>query len=284
MDFEIRNGFVKTKELQSCFMDDDLRHSLWNLHEELFDQIISRYRSESDKQALNNLLAFYWTDFFKQPITNFSLAYYITQRRSDIQKLYYELRWSKVYSFLEFTANFLNYYMRNQYDTYKESCNFLLERENSAYRFIGDVISPITIPIEISEIETCLAIGDEAAMHIESSLTLLANKEKDQSRESVAQSILAVEAIAKKVTNKPNAQLGDLYKKIPLPSHQQLREALKNLYNYTSGKDGIRHALVESSEPVSKSLAQFMLVTCSAFVNLIRTESTAAKKTLEASF
>ncbi len=273
MTFELRNGFEREKKLQLSSMNDDLRHSLWNVHEYCFDKISSNKDAGSGKKALNHLLESYWEDFFKQPIFDFRLACYLSQRRDDVRKLYYKLPWYKVYSFIEFTADYLDCFIEGSHQFFIEDCNFYLQRENSAFRFIGDSVSPIISPAEISNIEKGLTIGDEAAQHIASALALLANNGRDQSRESVAQSVAAVEAIVKKVTNKPNAQLGELYKVLPLPSHHQFRQALHNLYNYTSGKDGIRHALTETSEPVSRSLARFMLVTCSAFVNLIRAES-----------
>ena len=135
---------------------------------------------------------------------------------------------------------------------------------------------------EIAEIQSCLIKEDEAAQHIESALTLLSNKEVDQSRESVAQSISAVEATAKRVAGKGSATLAMLCNpKYSLVQHDQFRQALLNLYNYTSGEEGIRHSLTDKSQPVSKALARFMLVTCSAFVNLIRSEAEASLNNLQ---
>lgn len=44
--------------------------------------------------------------------------------------------------------------------------------------------------------------------------------------------------------------------------------ALNKLYGYTSDADGIRHAEIDSST-VDFEDAKFMLVACSAFVNLL---------------
>jgi len=191
-----------------------------------------------------------------------------------IRDKFYALIWHDVYSLMEFTATFLDEMLLSKRKRFINDCNFFMERENAAYRFVGDQISPITSVTEINEIELSLVAKDEAAVHIESALTLLSNKEKDQSRESIGQSISAVEAKAKKVVGNTKATLAELCQKLKIiPQHDQLVKALHNLYNYTSGKDGIRHGLTEESMPVNPALARFMLVTCSAFVNLIESET-----------
>lgn len=275
MTFEVRNGFEQKKTLQLQFMDDDLRNVLWNLHEELFNQICPIRSSERQKQALNSLLEMYWKYFFKKAIDRFSFAYHLQERKKDIREKYYELTWDKVYSFLEFTAKFLEGFMNDRCSSYKNNCNYFLEMENSAYRFIGSMVAPITSNIEIEAIERAIQ-QDEAGQHIESALILLADKENDQSRISIAQSISAVEAIARKVTGDNKATLAKLCSQYPnLCSHTLFTRALKDLYNYTSDDGGVRHSLTDESQQVNKSLAQFMLVICSGFVNLIKMESEA---------
>ena len=214
-----------------------------------------------------------WRDFFKQPSYLIDRVIYPDQKKEIIRDKYYNLPWYEIYSLLEFTASLLGAFGDKRKEEFIETCNYVLERENSAFRFIDDLLVPITSEVEIKNIEEILAEEDEAAKHIHSALTLLSNKVEDQSRESIAQSILAVEAIAKKTTGDKNTTLAALCQasKI-LPKHSQARQALFNLYNYTSSKEGIRHALTDESQPVTRAFARFMLVTCSAFVNLIKSE------------
>ena len=47
-----------------------------------------------------------------------------------------------------------------------------------------------------------------------------------------------------------------------------LKSAFNKLYGYTSSSDGIRHGAIEDTE-VSYSLAKFMFVACSIFVNYL---------------
>jgi hypothetical protein len=50
--------------------------------------------------------------------------------------------------------------------------------------------------------------------------------------------------------------------------HQAFKDALAKLYGWTSDEDGIRHSIMESDN-IERADAQFMLVTCSAFVNYL---------------
>lgn len=273
MNFSTRYGFAEKKSLQLTSMDDDLRHSLWNKLDELFNEIYNFHNKYLDctSNTLKYALKIFWCDFFKQSIYLIEQVTYLNQRVEMIRNKYYNLSWYEIYSFLEFIARFLNNIRNKEKLKFVEACNYVLERENSAYRFVGDLVAPITSEIEIKSIEKNLMGEDEAAKHINSALTMLANKQNDQSRESVAQSMLAVEAIAKKITGDKNATLSSLCQRLKiLPNHPQARQALFNLYNYTSSKEGIRHALTDESQPVTREWARFMLVTSSAFVNLIK--------------
>ncbi|MBI2817655.1 MAG: hypothetical protein HYX72_12020 [Acidobacteria bacterium] len=84
------------------------------------------------------------------------------------------------------------------------------------------------------------------------------------------ESISAVEALCKLITNKHKATLGDALKELEkkLPMHQAFKNALNNLYGYTSDAEGIRHALLDESK-LTPDDGKFMLVLCSAFVNYV---------------
>lgn len=275
MSFATRHGFAMEKPLQLTIMDDDLRHSIWNELDDFFKEIEELSKEYySEQGTFRTVMEVCWRDFFKQPVHMIDRVIYPIYKKEMIRDKYYNLPWYEVYSFLEFIAGLLSMFGDKRKAAFIEGCNYVLKRENSAYRFINDVLAPITSGLEIKSIEESLINEDEAATHISSALTMLANKKNDQSRESIAQSISAVEAKAKKVTGNKNATLSELCQKSKiLPNHPQARQALLNLYNYTSGEEGIRHALTDKSQPINPAWARFMLVTCSAFVNLIGSES-----------
>ena len=56
-----------------------------------------------------------------------------------------------------------------------------------------------------------------------------------------------------------------------------MKEAFIKLYHYTSGADGIRHAIGLLEEPnLSFEDAKFMLVSCSTFINYLISKASKA--------
>ena len=65
---------------------------------------------------------------------------------------------------------------------------------------------------------------------------------------SIANSIHAVESVARRIDPKARKDLGpalDSLERVGLLKHPALKEAFKKLYGYTSDEQGIRHALLD---------------------------------------
>ena len=74
--------------------------------------------------------------------------------------------------------------------------------------------------------------------------------------------------------NDPKPTLGKALKMLEekgVPLHRSLNAGFEKLYGFTSDADGIRHAGLNTSN-VDADLAKFMLVSCSAFVNYLRSK------------
>jgi len=93
-------------------------------------------------------------------------------------------------------------------------------------------------------------------------------------RNSIKESISAVESLAKILSNNASDTLGSALSKIKkkLKIHKALEQGFKNIYGYTSDDGGIRHALTEESTSDAED-AMFMLVSCSAFINYLITKA-----------
>jgi hypothetical protein len=143
----------------------------------------------------------------------------------------------------------------------------------AGYRLVSGRIVEITSEEEIKAIEQALALPDSlkpVREHLSQSLTLLSNRQKPDYRNSIKESISAVESLAKIISKQNGATLGPaldaVEKKTKL--HAVLKQAFQKLYGYTSDAQGIRHALMD--EPtLDAEDAKFMLVSCSAFVNYL---------------
>ena len=188
---------------------------------------------------------------------------------------HFKAPWYEVYNLIEFFANKFPEDGRNA--NFVNECNAIFEHELSGYRFVGTFITQITSKEEISEIEEALTSPFKIVnTHIENALRLMSDKTNPDYRNSIKESISAVEATCNLLAGK-KITLGQCLKEIKekVGLHGALEKAFSSLYGYTSEAEGIRHALLD--EPtLNFEDAKFMLVSCSAFVNYLKAKASKA--------
>lgn len=154
--------------------------------------------------------------------------------------------------------------------------NQLFEKEYVGYRFVAGEITPITNSLEIQEIEQACQIPFEGAhVQLQKALGFLSDREHPDYKNSIKESISAVESVCKVIANKPKAELGDALKALiaeGYPIQGALKTGILALYGYTCEAGGIRHAERETESTVTFEEARFMMVTCSAIVNYLVAE------------
>lgn len=271
--FSQRKGFRPASKLaQRDGMDADLRATLWNLLTlDYWNNFVGRdeYTYRSDEVAGSNLepLIFaIWHFYFKEPLDTIE-RYWVNCLR-QLRDYFFNAKWFEVYDFVEFIAEYGSSTMK---DKFIETCNHNLEAENSAYRFVNGMITEITSQEEINEVESALAKADPfpgVAIHLSSALSLMSQRTNPDYRNSIKESISAVESLAKHIAKDATASLGAVLKKLEASKklHPALKSAFTSLYGYTSDGHGIRHALMDESN-LTKADARFMLICCSAFIN-----------------
>lgn len=155
------------------------------------------------------------------------------------------------------------------------SLNNEFERLYYGYRIVDGKVTPITDDMEIEVIEEALANSkDNIRVHLSEALKLFSDKEHPDYRNSIKESISAVEALCRELTGEDT--LGKALKKLEdkgIVIQDQLKQAFIKLYAYTNQPDtGIRHSLMDDDATYHPSYneAYFMLVACSAFVNYLR--------------
>ncbi len=267
MRFSQRHGYKPARDaVQFESMDDGLRNSLWNaLHE--------YYLGPRLTQAVCKKL---WTDFFRWRLDTLGDMQFfnITGREQALRRvreLYFSAQWHEVYDLVEFIADIDTSTRRAT--EFRDLVNTHLEREVSAYRFVGGYIVPITGQVEFDEIEAALGGGSGAVSEqLDRALQLLADRQSPDYRNSVKESISAVEGQIKSSLGTDKGTLGMLLSHLEQkePLHRALKDAFGSLYGYASDEGGIRHALMDDSRTVSFEEAKFMLVVCSAFINYVR--------------
>ena len=113
---------------------------------------------------------------------------------------------------------------------------------------------------------------ERVGQHITNAMDLLYDRENPDYKNSVKESISAVELVCAKITGQNAAVLSKALDKIEKDGivylHPALKLALEKLYGYTSSGSGIRHAQIDDDD-ITFEMAQFFLVVCSAFTNYL---------------
>ena len=259
--------------LQIGSMDDDLRNRLWSVVYELVFKPKAECHLSSSSESVRNFFVKLDLDFFKLPTDE--LADWVPYNIERIKKWFFGSDWYLIYDFLEFLAKHAPPWWVDRVG-FKKGCNIILGEEMSGYRFIGDQIGPITDGTEIDAMEEALADTDISRWspiykHLEAAKGMLFKRPKADFRNSIKESISAVEAAASILAGKQKAKLGAALTALERQGslHPSLKEAFQKLYAYTSDADGIRHALLEGDSSCDFEDAKYMLVTCSAFVHYL---------------
>ena len=272
MLFSQRKGIKPVKSvIQINSMDTALRNGLWNVLSFFYWTRVKELNMISHYDDMDTLFKRIWHSYFKWPLDTLEDHYPRTYK--TIRGYLFKCEWYEVYDFVEFVAQNYPDATKELNKKFMDACNSILERELSAYRFVGGRITEITSEEEISEIEEALRIPDalrNVRTHLKTALDLLADRKSPDYRNSIKESISAVEAVSELIAKNPKATLGQALKEIEkkVCLHPALKSAFSSLYGYTSSADGIRHALLDEPN-LTFDDAKFMLVLCSAFVNYL---------------
>ena len=274
MGFSERFGYKKTRvEIQNKDIDIALRNGLWScLKLGILDRLENyNYYAKDQKpyQFKENLANGLWLNFFKLPIDTrpFRLEDLVKKLRS----WFFGCEWNEVYDLIEFVISVHG--NSEQIDIFVEKANNILKRELSGYRIVSSVVTPITSESDLTEIKKASENPiQEIREHLGRALELLSDRKNPDYRNSIKESISAVETLCRKITRNDKATLGDALNRIQksgkVKFHRALQSAYSSLYGYTNDADGIRHSLMEETD-LDIEDALFMLTSCSAFTNYL---------------
>ena len=285
MKFSDRIGVTQPQlTLYIDSMPDHLRTTLWNY---FYDAC-----QVSDASNWGRLVRITARDFRKFPLD--AIPSKPWDLRDWLKEYFENLSWSDAYNFLEFfVANFYDVTHANigQYRDIngrsralrevQDSINKLLEREHSGYRFVSGLLVQIVDQVELEEVrgsvENMSVHGlDGARIHIEAALRLFAQRPNPDYRNSIKESISAIESICRLIGENSSgleSAIRALDRKTPI--HGALRVGFEKMYAYTSDEDGIRHAILDESV-IELADAKYMIVACSAFANYLAAKANSA--------
>lgn len=252
--------------LQIDAMDDALRASLWNvLQIRIWEALNFMWSSQGGIGAIYGFSRQLWFTYFKRPIVEIPTGPYAIL--TIIQNRFFGMPWNEVYDFLEAIIAILENKML------EAELNFVLNRELAGYRLLDGHFVDITDPQEIAALEEALSEDQFRPVreHLVRALELLSDRKQPDYRNSIKESISAVESMVKIITKNDKAALVDALRVLENKNaiHPALREGFSRLYGYTSDADGIRHAMLEipNLEPAD---AKYFLISCVTFINYLK--------------
>ena len=270
MKFSQRMGLTPVEAiLQTEGMSDALRNSLWNVFDgHLWSSEGFIYDEMGDWGSMDDFSRALWSDFFKRRVD--ARGGTPSTVLENIRVFFFKSQWFEVYDFVEFVANYFDNNMLN------EVLNKILERELAGFRLISGSLVPVTAKEEVEAVKE--AVEDTrykgVTTHLRQALDHLSNRKNPDYRNSIKESISAVESLTKELTKNPKATLGDALQLLEKTDrlHPALRKGLSALYGYTSDEQGIRHAMLKEPS-LSATDATFFLVSCSAFINYLKAKT-----------
>ena len=294
MSFSQSLGITPKKAIQINTVDKSLRNCLWNILCEYFWYKMKMFTQQLGDSSsyiqriffldIQEFLRKLWLDHFGKLIDDMPSSWGInfgTDYYGEIKEHFFNCQWYEVYDFIEFLIEEYppsgSTYTGNLIEDFVEQCNKILEQEVSAYRLVGTKFVPTTSQTDVSAMEEALEAASGVGLqsvyiHLNDALRLYSDRKNPDYRNSMKESISAVEAICKLIAGDPKTTLGKALRtigsKAMIPLHSSLESAFSYLYSYTSDSGGIRHSLKDEPSPESED-AKFMLIACSAFISYL---------------
>lgn len=265
--FSERNGYVKVSDvIIRETITPEIENAIINKLE-AWNEIISCSVYPNPFIEIEKTI---WTYYLNKTTTDFLYDYGEETILSEIYIKEKKNEWYKKLDYLEFFIDTANNAVQEYTKSLCDDINREFERLNYAYRVVDNKIVEITSEEEIKAIETALGNdNDGARFHLNKALVLLAQRPEGDYRNSIKESISAVEAFIREITGGKDLNFDMLAQKgIEYPS--VLRQAFEKLYGYTCDKTtGIRHALMDDTHVPGAAEATFMIISCSAFINYL---------------
>ena len=279
--FYERYGYTKPSEvLIREKITTEIENVICSCYDVLYDALRKNYTYS--EEIYNDMELYLWTHFLNNRRNDFYGNYggHMVVATSVIKSNDYE--WFVKINMLEMSVQWLHeigekkQWIIGIVKNFVAQLNHEFARLSFAYRIVGKEVVEITSQNEIAEIEEALLQTSNIKSHLSEALKLLSNRPNPDYRNSIKESISAVEALCREITgeNTLGPALKALDKKgLAIPTF--LKSGFEKLYYYTNNsKTGIRHALMDASDAPSFEEAKFMLVACSAFVNYIQGKRT----------
>jgi len=271
LPFSQRHGLVPPPILLSF---KDIPKHLWT---DLFNTLQVSCQESMEKEELASDIGMH---FFHEPIDNIprsdfggdiSISLLIKYKRQDLEGQQDKYRYvsdPRIYDLVEFV--YASPYSCSIRESLQKGVNEDFQRDFASVKMIDGLVTPISDEEQSHAVEAAMQGPlEDVNSQVRTALALLADRENPKYRDSVKNSVSAVESLCKHIVGDSKAPLGDALNKLEtvgVPIHSALKEAFRKLYGYAS--DIARHGLM-GSDNLDVEDARHMLVTCLAFINYL---------------
>lgn len=267
--------------LQLEGMSDSLRTRLWSvLYQNLWNLFVggAPLFGDGDEGYVHRkwIIEQYWIHHLKIPIDALRFHPERTGEYRALQRIrsqHFDTEWYEVYNTIE--------YIIERMDTKRSAIlsreiNLTLEGEVAGYRIIDRHVVPIANEAEVESVASVVAIPDgDVRRHFQRAIELLSVKPEPQFGNVIKESVSALEALAKRITQDPNATLSSAVKKIRDDEfiHPALVEVMNKIYGFAGDASGARHSLKAGQPEPGFDEAKLILVTCASIAHYIIAKS-----------
>ena len=265
MLFSERLGIERDEfSLQINTMDARLRNALWNFVEEYICDGKDYFRH--NKPEFIEKVKFFWTIISAEKHRN--IPDYLSSILLQLSKDFDNLRYNSAYDVIEAVIG--KFGIR---EGAVDTLNFSLGFCGCGYRLIGDSFVPITTDSDIEALDEALSLSDGyhgVQKHLRSALQHLSNRDRPDYRNSIKESVSALESVARCLAPTKSNKFSDSMQQLDSRArlHGSFKKIFVNIYGYASDEEGIRHSIVENDN-ADEAEARFMFVACSAAVSYL---------------
>lgn len=280
LSFSQRMGITPAEPpLQVDSLDQTTKMDIWNsIHLFFYSTIRKDYeRIEEQPSEVYCFCSRLWMYSLHKDLSQLD---YPSELETEIQRYIFSKK-STWYQILDLCEDILQESV--VFNTFfHQALNQTFIRCHVGYRVVGNEICPITSETELQAIDSALNLPDTfagARKHLQTALQLFSDRENPDYRNSIKESISAVESVCMVLTGDPKTTLGKAIKHLKdkgVVIHTALESGFSSIYGYTSNKSGIRHGMIDPGIEVSSEDALFMLVSCSAFCHYLQQKGSKA--------
>lgn len=208
MNFSRREGYEVAIPTQLEGMDQQLRDDIFNLVYKIMEKFIQPGSTGyGDASYRTNNPQLIWENFFHKRVSEYPYAGDFVKK---FESLYNNLSWHKIYDLIEFLIP-----LPNIDQNMSVAINKVLEKNNSPYRIVNNIVQPISSKQIIRMIQDTYnnTRNQETKNHLDQAEKLYSRKQDPEFNNSCLESHKALESCLRSIFNNQEI-LGDNIKKL----------------------------------------------------------------------